>query len=364
MRFPPPEVIASWPTPNYTDPATRGPALIIIESIFLAVSVACVGLRLYVRMGTMSAKVELDDWLMVAAETFAIGVTTCVLLAYDRYGWDMHVWDLSIDTMVAGRQISFAVQALFILATCLAKISILVSYLRLSPKNSRFRRMTFVGIWWVALSSVTFFIFLFAQCSPLSSYWDLLRNAHDCTAEGPPLIAHAATTICSDFLVWVLPLPSLYRAKLPLSQRLALIVLFSVGLLVVFAACIRTYWVHYVVDGTYDITWEGFNLWLWTAVEVQLGVICGCVPWLKALVKFWRSRNTVVDLTDTWSPTVGQRTRSDRGRSMTCGEAAGSIAARTDSVGKDGNESSEEFPDLESGSNTVVGDHGEVGLAV
>jgi hypothetical protein len=44
--------------------------------------------------------------------------------------------------MVAGRQISFAVQALFILATCLAKISILVSYLRLSPKNSRFRRMT------------------------------------------------------------------------------------------------------------------------------------------------------------------------------------------------------------------------------
>jgi hypothetical protein len=218
----------------------------------------------------------------------------------------------------------------------------------------------------------------------VSSYWDLLANARDCVPEGPPLIAHAATTICSDFLVWVLPLPSLYRAKLPFSQRLALIVLFSVGLLVVFAACIRTYWVHYVVDETYDITWEGFHLWLWTAVEVQLGVICGCVPWLKALFKFWRTRKTVTDITDTHtrSRTAGQRTRSDRGRSMPCGEEAAirmdslgrtrlneswgkcSITARTDSMGKDGNESREEFADLESGLSTVVGDHGEVGLAV
>ncbi|KAK4238313.1 hypothetical protein C8A03DRAFT_43912 [Achaetomium macrosporum] len=360
MRFPPPEVIASWPTPNYIDPQTRGPALIIVESIFLAFSLACVGLRLYVRLGTMSGKIELDDWLMVAAETFGIGVTTCVLLAYDRYGWDMHVWDLTFDMMVAGRQVSFAVQALFLLATCLAKISILVSYLRLSPKNSRFRRTT---------------------CTPLSSYWNLLAGSRDCLPEGPPLIAHAATTICSDFLVWVLPLPSLYRAKLPLSQRLALIVLFSVGLLVVFAACIRTYWVHYVAEVTYDVTWEGLHLWVWTAVEVQLGVICGCVPWLKALFKFWRSRRTVTDITDTKSRTAGQRTRSDRGRSMMSGEAAirmdtldrkglneswgkSSIEARTDSIGKGGNESSEEFRDLESGSNTIVAGNEEVGLAM
>jgi hypothetical protein len=74
MRFPPPEVIASWPTPNYIDPETRGPALIVIESIFLSVSLACVGLRLYVRRGIMSAKVELDDWLMVAAE---VGLFHC-----------------------------------------------------------------------------------------------------------------------------------------------------------------------------------------------------------------------------------------------------------------------------------------------
>lgn len=129
--------------------------------------------------------------------------------------------------------------------------------------------------------------------SPLSSYWNLGPNhADDCLSEGSALIAHASFTVASDLLVWVLPLPALYQAKLPFSQRIALIVLFSFGLVVVVAACLRTYWIHHVVNETYDVTWEGFQLWMWTAIEVHLGIICGCVPWLKSLFRFWRAKKT------------------------------------------------------------------------
>lgn len=93
-------------------------------------------------------------------------------------------------------------------------------------------------------------------------------------------------------------MPFLYRAKLPLSQRLGLIMLFSFAGLVVFAACIRTYWIYYIVEETYDVTWYGFHLWMWTAVEVQLGIICGCVPWLRSLVNYCRRDKTVKELTD------------------------------------------------------------------
>ena len=71
-----------------------------------------------------------------------MGVTTCVVLAFTRYGWELHVWDLTFDQLVAGRQVSFAAQALFVPATTLAKVSILTSYLRLAPLDSMFRRMT------------------------------------------------------------------------------------------------------------------------------------------------------------------------------------------------------------------------------
>jgi hypothetical protein len=78
----------------------------------------------------------------VRFQILGLGVTTCVLLAVDRHGWDMHVWDLTLDKVIAGRQVSFAAQGLFILGTCFAKVSILVSYLRLAPAQSWFRRIT------------------------------------------------------------------------------------------------------------------------------------------------------------------------------------------------------------------------------
>jgi hypothetical protein len=44
--------------------------------------------------------------------------------------------------VIAGRQVSFAAQALFVPATSLAKVSILISYLRLAPMKSWLRRLT------------------------------------------------------------------------------------------------------------------------------------------------------------------------------------------------------------------------------
>lgn len=35
---------------------------------------------------------------------------------------------------------------------------------------------------------------------------------------------------------------------------------------------------------TYDVTWEGFWMWVWAAVECNLGVICGCVPAIRPLM--------------------------------------------------------------------------------
>ena len=64
MRLPPPEVVATWPPPNYINPVTRGPTLIIVELITLAISLISLGLRLYVRI-KLFGRIELDDWLMM-----------------------------------------------------------------------------------------------------------------------------------------------------------------------------------------------------------------------------------------------------------------------------------------------------------
>ncbi|GAB1318381.1 hypothetical protein MFIFM68171_08591 [Madurella fahalii] len=339
MRVAPPEVQATWPSPNYIDPETRGPALLIVQLITFPIALLCLALRLYVRLVIMR-KSGWDDWLMVAATMFGTGLTVCVMLASSLFGWDVHVWDLTAEDIVSGRRVSFIAQCLFVPSTALAKVSILVSYLRLAPLDSWFRRLTHVALCFVTLTNTAFFLVLFTQCIPTSSYWDLLGSSRDCIPEGPPLVSHAVGTLVADFIVWILPLPSLYHARLPLSQRLALIVLFSFGLFVVVAACVRTYWVHYVVEETYDVTWNGFQLWIWTAVEVHLGVICGCVPLLKSLFNLWKNKCANVA-----SPAAGAegrrrtdaRTVWDRGAVL-----------RMNSVVKCSNAAKEQYMDLES----------------
>ena len=50
MRIPPISVFLSWPAPNYTDPETRGQALLIVNVIFATLVVIAVVGRFYSRL--------------------------------------------------------------------------------------------------------------------------------------------------------------------------------------------------------------------------------------------------------------------------------------------------------------------------
>lgn len=106
--------------------------------------------------------------------------------------------------------------------------------------------------------------------------------------------ARAQTTlsVITDVIVYVLPLPTLVGVRLPTFQRIVLLGVFSLGFIVVLAGCFRTYWIYEVVTQTYDVTWHGYMLWIWTAVEVNSGVICGCVPTLRPLFQPQRRSST------------------------------------------------------------------------
>ncbi|KAF4813119.1 hypothetical protein CGCSCA5_v008604 [Colletotrichum siamense] len=283
MRFPPPEVVKSWPPPNHVDPEERGPALLIIESISLSFALICLLLRLYVRI-FMMRKSWWDDWLMVGAAIFSISVTVCVILATQLYGWNLHIWDTTFVQRMQGRQISIVGQTLFVFASGLSKLSILTSYLRIAPLGSTFQRVTQVTIGAVLALIIIFLMVLWTQCIPIWHYWDLTVPDRNCMAEWPPLAGQTITTVITDIVVYLLPMPTLFRLRLPVLQRIVLIILFSLGTVVVVAGIMRTWWTYYVEEMTYDVTWDGFELWIWTALEANLAIICGCVPVLRRLL--------------------------------------------------------------------------------
>lgn len=66
MQIPPANVLASWPTPNYVNPVTRGPTNTIMNLIFFPILLFVVGLRIYTRV-RVSRSFGLDDALILAA---------------------------------------------------------------------------------------------------------------------------------------------------------------------------------------------------------------------------------------------------------------------------------------------------------
>ena len=79
-------VIASWPKPNYVDPVTRGPALTIVNIIFIILVLIVVALRYYTRLRITNSFGQ-DDIVIGLSLIPTFALTVVVLVADNNYGW-------------------------------------------------------------------------------------------------------------------------------------------------------------------------------------------------------------------------------------------------------------------------------------
>ena len=54
----------------------------------------------------------------------------------------------------------------------------------------------------------------------------------------------------------------------------------------------RTYYL-WAINHSYDTSWTGFNLFAWSMVECQLGMICACAPSLRAFFRHYFRENNL-----------------------------------------------------------------------
>ena len=64
VQLPPLEVIATWPTPNYVDPVTRGWANAIVNIVLYPLVCIALSIRIYTRL-RITKSFGWDDWLIL-----------------------------------------------------------------------------------------------------------------------------------------------------------------------------------------------------------------------------------------------------------------------------------------------------------
>src|ERR1700759_4030907 len=142
----------------------------------------------------------------------------------------MHLWDVKPDKIIASRKLAIANSLLGLLNVGFTKLSVLLLYWRLFPRYSGMRIAIYVLVtitvgWIISMSTTNFLL-----CIPLKAYWDIFYFGKQwCVNEVRYYVGFAGIDLALDVATYILPLRAISQLKLPRSQKIALMALFSVG---------------------------------------------------------------------------------------------------------------------------------------
>jgi fucose permease len=182
------------------------------------------------------------------------------------------------------------------------KASILVFYLGLSENNKIFRRLSQATLLLVLIPGTALTILNIAQCRPVAAVFDtVVPPGAKCTDVLTLFLSSAPVNIITDLAILFLPMPVLTGMRLPRKQKQVLVFVFALGGFVAIVDVVR---IAYLQQASFsrletvqsgsggsgrdaeeaDFSWYAALSYMWSAVEVHVGIICACIPTIKPLV--------------------------------------------------------------------------------
>lgn len=265
-----PEDILRWPKPNYVDPVERS-WMPPYAACLYGVATLMAALRLWLRWTKRAGSLGVDDviimsqlsaiWrirllinhlqiLLVCSWLFVSWFTVLSIVGAELYHTSRHVWDIPIASFPSMAKVTWMAELAFLLTGCCVKVSVLLFYRRLTETTC-----SILWIWavWVAIGltityTLAFILALVFNCMPTEAYWKAfdLRYAatvdYHCVDTTVINLLAGIMAVVSDLYAVALPCIMMRNLRIPMRSKIALNFVFSLGLLVVGASGVRTYW--------------------------------------------------------------------------------------------------------------------------
>ncbi|OCK73749.1 hypothetical protein K432DRAFT_339882 [Lepidopterella palustris CBS 459.81] len=270
----------TWPPPNYVNPHTRVPLILGVNDTTTTLMVIFIASRLYGR-SILKNGLGTDDYIMAIAAVVALSMgIQCAITT--RYGNGHHLYDVKPEWVIPYGQLTLAVNSMFPTAVSLTKISLCLTYLRLFPSQTNrwfcYAVITYLTLWCIAITLTNVL-----QCIPVASYYDPSITHKRCINWKASLVSTAALNSTSDLVVYLWPALYVWNIQLPWRQRVGLIFVFCAGVVVCAAGLLRLYWCTLYFKA-WDIFWVSSVIWTLNSVEVNVGIICGCLSGIRPLL--------------------------------------------------------------------------------
>lgn len=278
----------------------RGPTTSAVTIVLTVLATIFVAARFYTRIWLVRS-IKQDDWWILAAWVLAVGFSTSICVAV-KYGLGKHGENIPESSFVNLRKAEYAFSILYNPALMVTKTSIIVFFLSVMSKDvdpvfkwCNWLTLALVNIVGIALTFYNIF-----QCRPVAAGYQFPTPPDaKCTDIVTLYLSSAPVNIITDIAILFLPMPILTGMRLPRKQKVILIVTFSFGAFVAVVDVIR---IAYLQNAALtrlkgakgenaapsrsvesDFSWYASLSFMWSAVEVCIGIICACVPSLKPL---------------------------------------------------------------------------------
>ncbi|KAI3547780.1 integral membrane protein [Colletotrichum abscissum] len=231
-----------------------------------------------------------DDYMTILAAALLIALAA-VYLHITSIGFGMHYWTIPVGNGVVIRKMLYVGTLIYTVLQAAVKLSIVLFLGRIFPSET-FRRIA-QGLQVILLLHGTLFIVPFAtQCVPVQSIWDRTITDRRCLNLQAVGYSSGGLAMAEDIAILLLPIPYVWRLKISLRRRLAVIALFSIGSFACVTSAVR---VRYLVEysTTFDETWDHVDIVAWSFIEQSTAMLCASLPSLRLLlVSVWPRRRS------------------------------------------------------------------------
>ncbi|KAK0107936.1 hypothetical protein ONS96_003722 [Cadophora gregata f. sp. sojae] len=255
----------------------------ILSNVFGVTTGVAVVLRFYSRWKS-AQEFWYDDYSIIAVMVLGIPGTVMNVQGLTYNGLGLDIWRVGFRQITDFIHVFFAMELLYFSQVGTVKLSILFFYLRLFP-GPTIRRWTWATIIFNTIFTLVFIFVGLFQCTPLSFYWKSWDNEHEgkCMNLNALVWANAGISIALDFWMLALPMTQLMNLSLHWKKKLSVAAMFGVGAFVTIVSVVRLRSLV-KVSNTQNPTWDYLPVAYWSTIEINVGIICACMPSIRLLL--------------------------------------------------------------------------------
>ncbi|MCJ1380898.1 hypothetical protein MMC17_004007 [Xylographa soralifera] len=281
---PPPGVV-----PNFVNPYTQAPLLIITGSVFVAIMIMFVSARLYAKAFVIR-KATWDDCKHASKERVAISNRSDSDLYFGHvtqkgvgtHEWDLHIGALLDNNFLIPGYVFVVLQSPTLL---FAKLSFYLLFYQIFKPKIAIRWAIYIG----AFITTAFYFstsicqFYFQTPGPGQTWIskiDLDPNSPESTVG----IATSSFGIISDFYLLFLPMIGIWQLQMITRHKIGIMLVFATGFIACIMSILSLIYRLKSKNGS-DGTYELLPPLLLGVIEESVGVSCSCMPAISAILR-------------------------------------------------------------------------------